>query len=166
ILAVALVILINFMSLSLPLLLLLVIQSSIWINMSIVDFRGVEIIFIGFLVIQTLQLGATIDYAVLLSSRYKEYRQTCHSMEAISKSLQSSGISVVISALVLALAGYAEGLLSNISAVREIGILIGRGALISGLLVILVLPSMLLAFDKLIMKTTYKANFLPKKEEI
>ena len=74
IIGVGLVILLIFKSISLPLLLLMVIQSSIWINMSIVSIKGVGVIYIGFLVIQTLQLGATIDYAVLLTSRYKELR--------------------------------------------------------------------------------------------
>ena len=159
IIGVGLVILLIFKSISLPLLLLMVIQSSIWINMSIVSIKGVGVIYIGFLVIQTLQLGATIDYAVLLTSRYKELRTENSSIDAISKALKASGISVIISAAVLAVAGYGEGLLSNIPAVKEIGILIGRGALISGILVILVLPSILIIFDKIIMKTTHKANF-------
>ena len=93
------------------------------------------------------------------TSRYKELRTENSSIDAISKALKASGISVIISAAVLAVAGYGEGLLSNIPAVKEIGILIGRGALISGILVILVLPSILIIFDKIIMKTTHKANF-------
>lgn len=160
IIGVGLVILIIFRSLSLPILLLIVIQASIWINTAILFVTGTQVVYIGYLVIQTLQLGATIDYAVLLTSRYKEFRVENSSKDAIQKALNSSGISVIISAAVLAIAGYAEGLFSNISSVREIGLLIGNGAVISCLLVIFVLPSGLLAFDKLISKTTLKANFL------
>lgn len=159
IIGVGLVILLIFKSLSLPLLLLLVIQSSIWLNMSFVALRGVSVIYIGYLVLQTIQLGATIDYAVLMTSRYQEFRKMQSLKDAISNTLKSSGISVIISALVLAVAGYGEGLMSRIPAVQEIGILIGRGALISGILVIFVLPSILIIFDKIIMKTTLKANY-------
>lgn len=162
IIGVGLVILLIFKSFSLPVLLLIIIQASIWINTSILFVADMRVVYIGYLVIQTLQLGATIDYAVLLTSRYKEFRTENNSKEAIKKALNSSGISVIISAAVLAIAGYAEGLFSNISAVKEIGLLIGNGAVISCLLVIFVLPSALIAFDKIISKTTLKANFLTK----
>lgn len=159
IIGVGLVILFIFKSVSLPLILLLVIQSAIWMNIAIIAIQGTAIIYIGYLVIQTLQLGATIDYAVLLTSRYKEFRKTKDAEAAMSSALRASGISVLISSTVLAIAGFSEGLLSQISAVKEIGILIGRGALLSGILVILVLPSLLIFFDKIILKTTYKADF-------
>lgn len=159
IVGVGLVVMFIFRSISLPLILLLVIEATIWINMSIVYFQGVQLLFIGYLIVQTLLLGATIDYAVLLTSRYKEFRKTNSKFNSVSKAIKASGRSIITSSLVLAVAGYAEGLMSNISSIQEIGTLIGRGALISLLLVIVALPSMLLIFDNVISKTSYKANF-------
>jgi predicted RND superfamily exporter protein len=155
VIAVAFIIILIFRSISIPILLVAVIETSIWINMSIVFFQGIEITYIGYLVILALQLGATIDYAVLLSSRYLEFRKEEKRQEAMKMALNKSGYSILISSAVLAIAGFSEGLFSEIQEIHDIGILIGRGAVLSAALVILVLPSILLLADKLIMKTTW-----------
>jgi hypothetical protein len=154
ILAVGLIILFTFRSLSIPILLVAVIQGSIWINMGVPYFAGSSLAFIGYLVVKTLQLGATIDYAILLSNRYMEFRLSQAPREAALSALSSSGSSVLVSALILTVAGLAEGLLSRIDAISEIGILLGRGAALSGILVLTLLPILLIIFDGLIMRTT------------
>jgi len=146
--AVFLVIAIVFRNLVLPLLLIAVIQTSIWMNLSISFIQGTQTLYIGYLVVMALQLGATIDYAVLLSNRYIEHRKTEGKIEALRHALDKSIHPIIVSASILAVAGFAEWLASDIKAVQEIGLLIGRGALLSGFMVILCLPSLLLLFDK------------------
>ena len=152
--AVALIILFTFKSLLLPLLLVLVIQGAIYINMAVPYFTGVSMVFIGYIVVSSLQLGATIDYAILTTSRYLEARQSLLPAQAAAEAVRRSGISVTTSALILAVAGAAEALMSNMEAVSAIGVLICRGAILSLLLVLFVLPGLLTAGDGLIQKTT------------
>ncbi len=154
ILSVGLIVLFTFKSLSLPILLVSVIQASIWINMSIPYFQGSSLIYIGYLVVSSLQLGATIDYAILLSNRYMEYRRLERPKQAAVSAIRTAGISVTVSALILTVAGFTLGIISEINAVSEIGNLLGRGAALSGILVLVVLPALLVLFDKVIMRTT------------
>lgn len=154
ILSVGFIILITFKSISMPVLLVLVIQSSIWINMSVPYFKGTSLVYIGYLIISSLQLGATIDYAILLSNRYMEFRKSEKPKQAAIMAIKTGGISVVVSALILSVAGYTEGLVSQIPSVSEIGILLGRGAMLSGILVLTLLPALLVVLDKVIMKST------------
>ncbi|MEE0776856.1 MAG: MMPL family transporter [Bacillota bacterium] len=156
--AVGSIVLLTFRSISIPILLLLVIELSIWINMSVPYFQGTKLVFIGYLVINSIQLGATIDYAILMTSRYLEHRTRMHPEAAALGALQTAGSSVITSALILTAAGTAEGILSSIGSVSQIGYLLGRGALLSGLIVLTVLPRLLVLCDKLIMKTTLQKN--------
>ncbi|MEG0998887.1 MAG: MMPL family transporter [Clostridiales bacterium] len=155
ILSVGLIILIFFQSVSLPVLLISVIEFSIWINMSVPYFQGTQLIYIGYLVVSSIQLGATIDYAILMSHRYMEFREMLPPNESAIRTMQTAGGSVITSALILTVAGMTEGIVSNIESVSQIGFLLGRGAFLSGLLVLVVLPRLLVVCDKLIMKTTY-----------
>lgn len=166
--AVALIILFAFRSISIPILLITVIECSIWINMSIPYFQGTKMVFIGYLVVSSIQLGATIDYAILMSHRYLEFRNYLNPAAAAVKAVQTAGSSVITSALILTVAGTAEGILSNISAISQIGFLLGRGAFLSGAMVLLVLPRLLVLCDKLILKTTMKMKNteLPKEEAL
>lgn len=141
-------------SASIPAILVAVIQGSIWINMGIPYFSGTKILFIGYMIISAIQLGATIDYAILISNRYKEYRMFKGPKEAAASAVSTAGLSVAVSALILTTAGFAEGLLSAIPSVSAIGVLLGRGAALSGIMVIFVLPGLLVFFDKLIIHTT------------
>jgi uncharacterized protein len=155
-LAVGLVILVMFRSFSIPLVLLFVIQSAVWINMSIPYFSGFKMAFIGYLVISSLQLGATIDYGILISNRYIEFRHDRQPAEAAFSALKASGHSITVSALILASAGFGFGIVSRVSSISELGLLIGRGALISCGMTLILLPAMLTVFDKLIIRTTLK----------
>ncbi|MBE5780572.1 MAG: RND transporter [Clostridiales bacterium] len=154
IVAVALIILFSFQSFSLPILLVTVIQLSIWINMSVPYYTGISLSFIGYLVVSAIQLGATIDYAILMSDRYLEYRDALMPpKEAASAAVKSAGGSILISCFVLTIAGFGEYFVSSIPSVSEIGMLIGRGALLSGVLVLALVPPILCVCDKLIQKT-------------
>ena len=147
-LAVALIILISFRSLLLPVILVAAILGAIFINMAIPYFLGEPLVFIGYLIVSSLQLGATIDYAILMASRYTEARLTMDKKAAAAEAIARSGISVLTSGLILTTAGLAEAYLSELPSISSIGMLIGRGALLSALMVLLVLPALLMAFDK------------------
>lgn len=154
--AIGLIILVIFRSLLIPVLLVALIQASIWVNLSLSGLSGVSPLYIGYLVMFSLQLGATIDYAVLLANRYQEFRLTDDRLKALKKALEKASPPIIISALVLATAGFSEAAFSELASIREIGLLIGRGALLSLGFVIFLLPSLLLVFDGAIQKTTRK----------
>ena len=154
--AVALIILFTFRSITLPFLLILVIEASIWINMSIPYFTDDSFSFIGYMIVSAVQLGATIDYAILISNRYMHNRVTLGKKESAIKAISDSGWSVITSALVLFVAGMGVGIASSIRGVSELGLLIGRGGALSGLMVLVMLPQILMLFDGLIHKTTLK----------
>ena len=166
IIAVAVILLFTFRSGSLPVLLILVIEGSIWINMAIPYFMGNTLIFLGYMIVSALQLGATIDYAILMTSRYLENRQTMDKKAAAEQAVRDAGISIFTSSLILCSAGLMVGLVSSLSGISELGILIGRGAALSGAMVLIVLPQLLLLCDGLIKKTTYQSKFLPSSKGI
>jgi len=153
-LAVGFIIMLIFKSISIPILLVMIIQASVWINISLLFAQGIQTQYIGYLVVMSIQLGATIDYAVLLTNRYMDFRKTMNPHDSIFEAFQKSSSSIIISAIVLSIAGFIEGFFSDISSVTEIGLLLGKGALISGLLIFIFLPPSLVLFDKIIMKTT------------
>lgn len=146
--AIFIILLITFKSFVIPFILVLLIQSAIWMNLSVLYVQGVSTIYIGYLVVMAIQLGATIDYAVLMTNRYVNYRKSFDPLVAIDKSYQKSFITIMISAFVLATAGFIEGGFSNISSVQEIGYLLGKGTLISFVYVLLFLPILLIILDK------------------
>lgn len=160
ILAVGIIIGLMFKSISLPIVLIGVIQTAVWLNVSYLYWMEISVFYIGYLVVMSLQLGATIDYAVLLTSRYIEFRKTMKPKEAMTEAFSTSSISILISGIILTVAGFAEGLFSDIQSVTEIGMLLGRGALISSLLVFLCLPSTLVALDRIIMKSTWDSKIM------
>ncbi|MBT9153816.1 MAG: Siderophore exporter MmpL4 [Firmicutes bacterium] len=163
ILAVGAVIAVTFRSLVLPLLLILTIQAAIWLNMAIPYFTGSPLIFIGYMIVSAVQLGATIDYAILLTGRYTEFRREMGVVEAAVKAVQASLSSVVTSAAILATAGFTLGFVSGVPAIAALGMLIGRGAALSCLLVLTLLPQLLIVSDKLIQATTYNHGFLNER---
>ena len=126
------------------------------INIAITFISGNVIIYIGFLVVTSLQLGATIDYAVLISSRYQEFRKTLDKKEAMIEAVKLSAPAIITSAAVLASSGFVVSIVSQLTVVHSIGLLIGRGALLSGVIVLFLLPPLLLAADFLIEKTNIK----------
>ncbi len=163
IIAVFLVLLIEFKSITLPFILILVIKIATWINMSIPYFTGEPLAYIGYLVVGTVMMGATIDYAILLTEHYLKYRKDYSKLNAMKMTLGAVVKSVMVSAMILAVAGFSLGLSSSEQIVKALGLLLGKGAVIAFLLSITLLPALLLLFDKIIEKTTYKATFF--KEE-
>lgn len=148
----------------LPLPLILAIKACIWINMSIPYFTGSPLIYIGYLVVSTIQMGATIDYAILLTDNYMKNRQRLPKKKAMLETVRETIPSVLVSAAVLAMTGFTLSLISTDTVVSSLGVLIGRGALIPLLLVLVCLPALLMLIDKIIPYTTWKANFLKEKQ--
>lgn len=153
------ILLFNFKSIILPVILTLVIEASIWINLTVPYFAGSDLYYIGYLIISSVQLGATIDYGILFTDRYREYRKQMGKKRAAMKTIQSCTMSILTSASILTVAGIVLGTVSTNGVLSQLGILIGRGAVISFILVIFVLPGLLMIFDKLIEKLTYHADF-------
>lgn len=155
-----LTLLVTFRSPVLPFILLLVIESAIWINLSVPYFTDTPLVYLGYLVINTVQLGATIDYAILLTEGYVRRRRTLPAREAVTGTLSENLISILTSALILASAGYCLKAVSSITVVSELGGLLGRGTLLSAALVLLVLPGLLLLADPVTAATAPKNAFL------
>lgn len=144
-------------SLSLPLLLISVIEFAIFINMSIPYFSGIELPFVAPIVLGTIQLGATIDYAILMTTTYITKRKNKMPKDlAIKETLNTCVGSILVSGLCFFGATFGVGIYSNLEMISSLCTLISRGAIISMISVILILPSILLIFDKLISKTTLK----------
>lgn len=162
--AIFVVLLLTFRSLMLPIVLLLTIEAGIWINLSIPYFMGDDMNFIGYLVINTVQLGATIDYGILLTTHYLRHRRSHLPREAVRITLGETFPSLLVSAGILATAGFALGVTSSLSAVQVLGMLLGRGALISLAMVTCFLPGLLIYLDRIIRKTTRNADFFEPDE--
>ncbi len=153
------VLLVTFRSALLPVILLLTIETAIWINLSIPYFSGDSINFMGYLVLCTVQLGATVDYAILLTNRYMTFRKRMLRREAARAALGSSFKSILVSGLTLATAGFTLYFASSNNVISGLGLLLGRGTLLSMLMVVCFLPAMLTLLDKPIQRTTFKAGF-------
>lgn len=155
ILAVFIIILVVFKSISLPLILVAVIETAIFINLGIPYLTGTQLPFIASIVIGTIQLGATVDYAILMTSRYEKERIEGKSKkEAISIAHQNSIQSIVVSALSFFAATFGVGLYSKIDMISSLCGLMARGAIISMVAVLLFLPALLWIFDGIICKTS------------
>ena len=142
-------------SIGLPFILICAIEFAIFINIACAYFTGVELPFIASIVVGTIQLGATIDYAILMSTKYLEERQKeTNKQKAMQKTLETVVPSIFVSALCFFSATFGVAVYSKIDMIGAICTLLSRGAIISMLVVILLLPAFLLLFDKLIMKTT------------
>ena len=158
--AIFIIILCVFGSLSLPIVLVAVIEFAIFINMGIPCFTGTELPFIASIVIGTIQLGATVDYAILMTTKYKRNRLGGYrKFDAVAAACQESVQSIVVSALSFFAATFGVGLYSDIDMISALCTLMARGALISMCAVILMLPSALMLFDKIIM-FRYRKNLL------
>ena len=155
IIAIFLIIAIVFKSFALPVILVSVIEFAIFINLGIPFYTGVKMPFIASIVIGTIQLGATVDYAILMTTRYKKERGKGKSkQESIQIALSTSISSVIVSALGFFAATFGVGLYSDIDMISALCTLMARGAIISMVTVIFILPSMLMVFDKIICATT------------
>lgn len=154
------IILILFKSISLPIILVGVIEFAIFVNMGIPYYTGTKLPFVASIVIGTIQLGSTVDYAILMTTRYKRERNHgAEKYDAITTAHRASAQPIMVSALSFFAATIGVGLYSNIDMISSLCILMARGAIISMIVVIFVLPSMFMVFDKVIVKTS--KGFLP-----
>ena len=154
--AIAVILLFTFHSFSLPILLLLTIESSIYINMAVPYFTDQTLNYIGYLIISSVQLGATVDYAILFANRYFENRTSMVKSEAAFRTIQGTAGSILTSAGIMT---SANGVIS------QLGILIARGAVLSAILVLVFLPTLLTTLEGLIRKTTKKQEFYPENQK-
>lgn len=154
IIGIFLVLLITFRSLILPLLLLFTIETAIWINLSIPYFADQPINFIGYLIIITVQLGATIDYAILFTNAFLTNRKTLPKKDAMRVAIGDNLKSILVSASILASTGFILAFTNSNQIIAELGILLGRGTILSFVMVVFVLPALLVLFDQFIQKTT------------
>ena len=158
---VVLVIMFVFRSAGLSVLLIAVIQGSIWLNFSISYFTQNSIFFVGYLIVSAIQMGANIDYAIVVSNRYLELRQRNVSRrKSIRLALNGALPTLVTSGSILVIAGLLIGFISTESIISVIGLVLGRGTIISLLLVLFVLPQMLVWGDRFISRTTVKGRRL------
>lgn len=149
--AIFIIILLTFKSISLPIILVCVIEFAIFINMGIPAYTGTVLPFIASIVIGTIQLGATVDYAILMTNKYKKNRfRGMDKKEAITDALSKSIQSIIVSALSFFAATFGVGLYSNIDMIGSLCMLMARGAIISMIVVIFILPSMFMVFDRVI----------------
>lgn len=161
IISIFIVLLVTFRSLSLPLLLLFSIETAIWINLSFPYFTGKPLSFIGYLIISTVQLGATVDYAILLTNTYLNNRKVLPKKDAMRVTLEENLVAILISAGILATSGFVLAFTTSNHIIADLGTLLGRGTLLSLTMVTCVLPAMLVLFDKIIRMTSlnHKTNY-------
>lgn len=148
--AVFVVLLISLKSISLPIILVLSIETAIWLNLTIPYFRNTTIFYIAYLIISSIQLGATVDYAILMTDRYKENRETYDKKEAVIQTISDVTVSILTSGSVMTVVGLLMGYISSNQLLAQLGLFIGRGALLSLFIVFFVLPGFLFLFDRLI----------------
>ncbi|MEK5442720.1 efflux RND transporter permease subunit [Fredinandcohnia sp. FSL W7-1320] len=163
VLTIALVLIVTFKSISYPIVLLLTIQTAVWINLSVPYFTDSSLVYVGYLIISTVQLAATVDYAILLTEDYTTNRKQMSALQAIKKTLDEKIFSIGISAAILSSVGFILAFTSSNPIVSSIGLLLGRGALLAFIMVVFFLPALVLVFDKVIEKTTWKANHYKEK---
>jgi predicted RND superfamily exporter protein len=158
IVSIFLTLLVTFRNLALPFILLLTIESAIWINLAIPYFMGNTLSYVGFLVLSAVQLGATVDYAILFTDHYRENRGLLGipKKDALKKTLNETFSSILVSGSILSAAGFTLYASSSNPMVAEIGLLLGRGTLLSMCMVVFFLPTLLTLFDRFI---------LPKKKD-
>ena len=149
------IILLLFKSITIPVILVGVIEFAIFVNMGIPFYTGTKLPFVASIVIGTIQLGATVDYAILVTTRYQRERSRgAGKFDAITTAHKFSAQSIIVSALSFFAATIGVGLYSNIDMISSLCILMARGALISMVVVVLILPSLFMVFDKIIVKTS------------
>lgn len=164
--AVFAVLLLTMKSLTLPLILVFAIEAAIWINVGIPYFADSVVMYIAYLIISSIQLGATVDYAILFTDRYLGFRATMPKKQATVETVSTVATSILTSGSAMALVGLLLCYISSHEILSQLGLFIGRGALLSMTSVFFALPGLLYIFDGLIQKTTLKLKlFNPRKEK-
>lgn len=154
-LGVFLVVMWSFKSLIIPLIIMIPIETAIFINMAVPYIAGDTMIFIGYIVVSCIQLGATVDYAILTANNYLECRRTADKREAAIEALNRGIPAILTSGSILTCAGYIVYHISTVAAIADLGHLIGRGALISLILVCAMMPAFLVLFDRILMENEF-----------
>lgn len=163
ILIVLVVLLFTFQSAGMPVLLILVIQGSIWINFSMPYILNQPLFFMSYLVVSSIQMGANIDYAIVVANRYQELKEQMHHRDAIIETMNFAFPTIITSGTILAVAGTLIGLMTSTPSITGIGQNLGRGTIISILLVMFVLPQILLIGGKIVDKTSFSMPNVAKK---
>ncbi len=158
ILAVLAVLLFTFLSAGMPVLLILVIQGAIWINFSFPTLQHTYLFFMGYLIVSSIQMGANIDYAIVISGRYTELRKIMGKKEAVIETLNFAFPTIITSGSMMVLSGVAIGRLSSDATICGIGQCLGRGTMISIFLVMFVLPQILMVGEKIIERTSFEVS--------
>lgn len=158
ILAVLAVLLFTFLSAGMPVLLILVIQGAIWINFSFPYLQNTYLFFMGYLIVSSIQMGANIDYAIVISGRYTELRKIMSKKEAVIETLNFAFPTIITSGSMMVLSGVAIGRLSSDATICGIGQCLGRGTTISIILVMFVLPQILMVGEKIIERTSFEVS--------
>ena len=164
--SILLIIAITFKSYFIPVLLTLLIQGAIWVTMGISTICGNETFFICYIVVMCVQMGATIDYGILLTNNYINYRKTLNVKDAMVLAMESSITTILTSGSILVIATLIIGLVSKVSIISDLGMLLSRGCLISVIMILLCLPQCLMLLDKVIEKTSHKTTFYHDKEKV
>ena len=157
---VILILLFTFQSAGLPVLLIIVIQGAIWLNFSFPTIQNTPLYFLGYLIVSSIQMGANIDYAIVISSHYSELKHTMPPKQAIVEALNSSFPTIFTSGSILASAGILISMLTTNPVICAIGTCLGRGTLISIFLVLGVLPQILVLGDSIIERTSFEMKGL------
>jgi predicted RND superfamily exporter protein len=158
ILAVLVVLLFTFMSAGMPVLLILVIQGAIWLNFAFPAVEHTNLFFLGYMIVSSIQMGANIDYAIVISGRYTEVRKVLPKKEAIIETMNFAFPTIITSGSMMVLAGFAIGRLTSNGVICGIGQSLGRGTVISIVLVMFVLPQVLMVGERVIEKTSFKMS--------
>ena len=150
--AVFMILVLTMRNLLLPLILVLVIETAIWVNMSISLITGTPLFYMSYLIVSSVQLGATVDYAILFAQRYRENRLTLGftPRESVVKTISDNTVSIMTSGLAVSFMGFLLAIFSTQGIIAQIGLLLGRGTLCSLFLVLFVLPGLLMVFDRFV----------------
>ena len=162
ILAVFIVLVFSLKSVLLPIFLVLSIETAIWLNLAIPYFSDTPIFYIAYLIISSIQLGATVDYAILMTDRYRENRMQGSKKEAVIQTIMDVTVSILTSGSTLTVVGLLMGYISSNQLLGQLGLFIGRGAIFLLIIVLFVLPGILYLFDHFIIKSN--PVFLTEKE--
>lgn len=152
------ILLFTFKSAGLPILLVLTIQGSIWINFSVPVLTGTNLFFLSYLVVSSIQMGATIDYAIVITNRYMELKTVMERKQAAVEALSQSFPTILTSGTIMAVAGFLIGGISTDATIGSVGQTLGRGTVTSIILVMTVLPQLLMLGDALIERTAITLN--------
>lgn len=162
--AVFIVLVISMRSISIPAILVLAIETAIWFNLSIPYYRGTPLFYIAYLIISSIQLGATVDYAILMTERYIDFRKKLYKKDAIKKTVSVVMVSILTSGTVMTGVGFFLGYVSSHGILSQLGMLLGRGTICSLGIVVFVVPGLLYVFDSFILRK--KEVVFSKKEDI